>query len=92
MKHEPNSDLDVTTRSKNTVGAVNPAMYYEPFVKNGRVGYRCVRIDGDQREVFVYLNPSTDAEGTPNVFVYVGEENDPAVDPPVTHIVLEELV
>jgi hypothetical protein len=67
-------------------------VYYVPFVAcDGRVGY-AVRTNPDntgresnpidQVETFIYLNPSTsdDGEDEPNVFVYQGGENDPALD------------
>jgi hypothetical protein len=63
-------------------------VYYEPFVKDGRVGYRVASIDG-ARETFIYFNPSGGSDdGVPTVFVYQGEDNDPAVDQPEDHHVV----
>jgi len=59
-------------------------VYYEPFVYDGRVGYRVASTDG-QRQTYVYFNPSTgsnDLDHKPNVFVYQGEDNDPNSDEP----------
>ena len=56
-------------------------VYYVPFVSvDGRVGYRVSRLDGSA-EKFIYLNPSW-TDGSPDVFVYVGYENDPERDTP----------
>jgi len=78
---------------EQTIYSENPSVFYEPFVIDGRVGYRCQTYNaGDTRETCIYLNPSTDdSDGIPNVFVYTGEENDPADDSPVTYIALEDL-
>jgi len=56
-------------------------VYYVPFISDdGRVGYRVSRTDGS-RETFIYFNPSDSSSDTkPNVFVYIGIENDPALD------------
>lgn|GEM_PF-7077636 len=79
--------------TSQTIYSENPNVFYEPFVIDGRVGYRCQTYNaGDTRETYLYLNPSTDdSDGMPNVFVYEGEENDPADDRPVTYIALEDL-
>lgn len=66
------------------------AIYIPCAMANGQMGY-CVRsVDGNQSE-FLYLNPSTDSQGEPNVFVYKGESNDPAHDPPLHHYRVAEL-
>jgi hypothetical protein len=61
---------------------------YVPFIEAGRVGFV---IERDGRTSYVYLNASsTDADPTPNVFVYVGPENDPALDSSVVFVAFEE--
>lgn len=60
-------------------------VYYEPFISaNGRVGYRVGRTDEfSDAETFIYFNPSsTEGDSTPNVFVYIGIDNDPDIDEP----------
>jgi hypothetical protein len=69
------NELTIYDPSKN--------IYYIPFVaSDGRVGYQIGRTDDrPDAEAFIYLNPS-DSEGdlVPNVFVYIGPENDPTQD------------
>lgn len=58
-------------------------VYYVPFVsEDGRVGYKVGRSDDrPDAETFIYFNPSTtEHDDTPNVFVYIGGDNDPAHD------------
>jgi hypothetical protein len=60
-------------------------VFYEPFISDdGRVGYRVGRTDDrPDAETFIYFNPSTtERDDTPNVFVYIGIENDPNEDDP----------
>lgn len=65
---------------------------YVPFLaKDGRVGYRVVDTLNPGHETFIYLNPSTGSDdGVPNVFVYIGGEDDPAVDGAVHHYDLRD--
>ena len=66
---------------------------FTPFIaSDGRVGYHCRADNG--REAYVYLNPSTgsdDVEHVPNVFVYVGGNNDPAMDEPIVYVDVDGL-
>jgi len=60
-------------------------VYYIPFYNDGRVGY-IVRTDDGSKETTIYFNPSDDTDdGVPNVFVYIGVENDPALDAAIHH-------
>lgn len=61
---------------------------YTPFLSDdGRVGYRInYTVPADESEAagveqFIYFNPSI-SDGDPDVFVYMGIENDPAEDEP----------
>jgi hypothetical protein len=82
----------VTFFTAQTIYAGN--VYYEPFLADdGRVGY-VVRTnregDEEQRELFIYLNPSDHTDdGEPNVFVYIGGDNDPGLDAAQHHYVLD---
>ena len=70
-------------------------VFYVPFVsEDGRVGYRVGRTDDrPDAEAFVYFNPSTtERDTTPNVFVYVGDENDPTLDHPECFVALDPAV
>lgn len=52
---------------------------YVPFVDGPRVGYE-IRRDG-RAPTYLYFNPSSESDdGQPNVFVYMGEDNDPSAD------------
>jgi len=52
---------------------------FTPFVKAGRVGYKITEIEtGDIR--YVYLNPSAGGDPPANVFIYIGEHNNPNDD------------
>lgn len=77
--------------------------YYVPFIADdGRVGYRvgiAREADGPRGEeasweTFIYLNPSTSIDASApdrgDVFVYVGIENDPAQDEPITFIAIDD--
>lgn len=59
---------------------------YDPFVAtDGRVGYQVTRLaEGDaERTTYIYFNPSGGSDdGVPTVFVYMGDDNDPALDAP----------
>jgi hypothetical protein len=60
-------------------------VFYVPFVADdGRVGYRVGRTDErPDAETFIYMNPSLSGGApSPDVFVYIGVENDPAEDAP----------
>ena len=77
--------MAVTEYPEHTVYDPGVDVYYVPFVgDDGRVGYRVGTTDGSDRETFIYFNPSvTDGDADePNVFVYIGGDNDPAVDSP----------
>lgn len=66
-------------------------VYYVPYVSvDGRVGYRVSRSDG-RAETFVYLNPSMTEGGSPDVFLYIGIEDDPALDTPRRFFTFPEL-
>jgi hypothetical protein len=59
---------------------------YVPFVDGTRVGYEVRDDSGASPNQYLYFNPTTDtgdAEGVPNVFVYLGYENDPGGDLPL---------
>jgi hypothetical protein len=57
--------------------------YYEPFIaEDGRVGYRVASLHEDGAETYIYLNPSDGRHDT-DVFLYIGEDNDPCRDYPV---------
>lgn len=64
-------------------------IYYQPFVAaDGRVGYKIGRTDDrPDAETFLYFNPSTsdanNGDDTPNVFVYIGGDNNPEHDEPL---------
>lgn len=62
---------------------------YTPYVaEDGRVGY--IVADDQGRHKLVYLTPSNgEDEGMPNVFVYVGEEDNPALDVPQCFCLIE---
>jgi hypothetical protein len=69
-------------------------LVYFPFIaEDGRVGYQVNTTYGDpdaERETFIYFNPSdTSGDDTPNVFVYMGEDNDPAHDEPMHFYAIE---
>lgn len=50
---------------------------YEPWTDGHAVGFKLIHASGT--EEYVYLNPSSDADGgVPNVFVYQGPDGDPA--------------
>lgn len=93
MTDEDRERIAIDWLKRQTIYASNPSVYYEPFCQDGRVGYRCQTNNmGDCRETFVYLNPSTDdSDGTPNIFVYEGGDNDPAIDQAHSHIALHDL-
>lgn len=59
---------------------------YLPWTDGTAAGLRATN---DGRVVYIYLNPSSSDEGsdrpTPTVFLYVGEEGDPAQDGADTH-------
>jgi hypothetical protein len=75
--------------SEQTAYDTDAGVYYEPFVYDGRVGYRVASTDG-MRQTYVYFNPSTGSDdGVPTVFIYQGEDNDPAIDEPDCHIVID---
>ncbi len=54
-----------------------PQVEWEPFVLNGVAGFRCTRTS-DGAVTYIYLNPSTQGEGEPDVFVCEGPTPDPA--------------
>lgn len=59
---------------------------YIPFIDGPRIGYRIVTESGAAPDEYLYFNPTSDTgelHGTPNVFVYMGYENDPTGDLPV---------
>lgn len=61
----------------------DPDVMWTPFVaEDGRVGYR-VQAENATDVTFIYLNPSTGGEGSPDVFVYEGSANDPGLDGPL---------
>lgn len=67
-------------------------VYYQPFVSDdGRVGYRVGRTDDrPDVETFIYFNPSdTEGDDTPNIFIYLGGDNDPALDKPLHFYTLD---
>lgn len=77
----------MTMRLFSQFTVLDPAghVVYTPFVADdGRVGYRVGRTDDRaDAETFIYFNPSTtERDTTPNVFVYIGGDNDPAHDEP----------
>jgi hypothetical protein len=78
---------------QQTTYAEDSGVYYEPFVKDGRVGYRVAsNRPGIGLETFIYLIPAvSDSEGVPVVFVYQGGDNDPAIDQPDCHIVVRDV-
>jgi hypothetical protein len=59
---------------------------YTPYVaEDGRVGYMVVNELGQHK--LLYLNPSDpDSTDDQNVFVYVGEEDDPTYDIPLCFV------
>lgn len=72
-------------------------IYYTPFLtSDGRVGYRVTRVSEDMdgvevggEEEFIYFNPSDHSDGdVPNVFVYIGGDNDPVMDAAQHHYLL----
>jgi hypothetical protein len=67
-------------------------MTYVPYVtEDGRVGYRCEPTDGVGKSVYLYFNPSDNTDdGEPNVFVYLGEANDPSQDAPLHHYLIRD--
>lgn len=51
---------------------------YVPFVDGERVGYEVRDDSGEHKPIYLYFNPSSDSDdGQSNVFVYMGEDNDP---------------
>lgn len=74
----------MTVNEAGTLRDPGGGVYYIPFVNEGRVGYRVVRPD-PYEETFIYFNPSLNTEAAPddpNVFVYTGTHDDPALDEP----------
>lgn len=61
----------------------SPAFTFEPWTDGHAVGYRVTR-HADNHVTFVYLNPSqetwTDGDFSPDVFLYIGANGDPAQD------------
>ena len=88
--HTENEDLMWVLVRKDDLPAPiydpDGGVFYEPFIaSDGRVGYRVGRTDDrPDAETFIYLNPSFSGGGddTPNVFLYIGVENDPNEDEP----------
>ena len=78
-----------TLTAPQTAYDADAGVYYEPFIEDGRVGYRVAsNRPGMGLETFVYLNPSDGSDdGVPTVFVYQGIENDPALDGSECYIV-----
>jgi hypothetical protein len=80
------SVMMVTEYPERTVYDPASDTAYVPFVSDdGRVGYRVIDTragKAGERETFLYFNPSISEGGgdDPNVFVYIGGENDPAHD------------
>lgn len=70
----------VQANSTETSG-FTPDVLWTPFIKDGRAGFRCMKLGPKNDDTFIYMNPSTDGdEGAPDVFVYMGPNNDPALD------------
>jgi hypothetical protein len=90
MSDQTRAPAEVTEHPDLTIYDPDGQVFYVPFIAaDGRVGYRVGRTD-DMPDVehFVYLNPSTgsDQPGKPDVFVYVGIENDPNLDEAVYYV------
>lgn len=82
-----------TFHAQRTVYDPRGGVVYVPFVSDdGRVGYRVTDTLSDAgAECFIYLNPSDSSDdGVPNVFLYVGGENDPAYDAAELHYDLRD--
>lgn len=64
---------------------------YSPWLLGyDQVGLCCT--DQDGKEIFIYLNPSSDdSDGGPNVFVYRGPHGNPILDEAVMHIFSSEV-
>lgn len=62
-----------------------PPVIWQPFIDGPRVGYR-VMCRGTGEVTYLYLNPSTEGEGEPDVFVYCGPDNDPSKDATVIYL------
>lgn len=63
---------------------------YVPYLHKGRVGFRCIRMDADKDDTFIYFNPSDSTDdGVPNIFVYEGVTGDPCYDGASHHYVIE---
>jgi hypothetical protein len=50
--------------------------YVPCLLTDGRVGYEVLWKDGSNRRSYIYMNPSGDYDGTPDVFVYTGPTPD----------------
>lgn len=59
---------------------------WEPVGDGRAVGFRHVSSRG---VTYIYLNPSTETDDDPNVFLYKGEHGDPAHDTPLCHITVK---
>jgi hypothetical protein len=67
---------------------------YVPFVsEEGRVGYQVndYGVPVGVATTYIYFNPShgPEQEDRPNIFVYMGENNDPAFDAPLHYYNIE---
>jgi len=69
----------------------NDRVTYTPMVcPDGRVGYKVERPSGET--AYVYLNPSdSSACPTPDVFVYSGPSNDPALDSSECYVAIDDM-
>lgn len=61
---------------------MEPAVRITPYVQDACAGMVFERLS-DGAKTYIYFNPSTDTDGPdlrPDVFVYEGPTNDPALD------------
>jgi hypothetical protein len=81
-------DIYFPERSLTTTGFDSNVMW-TPFVsKDGRAGMRCQKLGNlglplVDEVTYFYFNPSSDGAGQPDVFIYEGPSNDPALDGPL---------
>jgi hypothetical protein len=67
----------------------SPDVTWVSFVdkQKGIVGFRCLHPDGRERSV--YLCPSSEGEGEPDVFLYEGPDGDPMFDTSILFVTPE---